>query len=71
MKPPRERNARAHGPAIRRVLQRGQAALEYSLVSHAMLMGGGLAMMPVVVKLFDALNKYLDSLYFVLQTGAV
>lgn len=50
---------------------RGQAMIEYSIVTHFLLIGGSLALMPVMSKLYDALSKYYESIYSVLNTGAV
>jgi hypothetical protein len=50
---------------------RGQAMVEYSLVSHFLIMGGGLALMPVIAKLYEGLNAYYESIYFVLKSGAI
>lgn len=49
---------------------RGQAMVEYSVVSHFILMGGGLAMIPVMSKLIEGLNTYYDSVFAVIQTAA-
>lgn len=50
---------------------RGQAMLEYSLVTHFLLVGGTLMLLPVVGMLFDALTEFYDSIFFVLNTGAI
>ena len=50
---------------------RGQAMVEYSIVAHAMLMGGALMLLPMVSQLFNALGAYYESIYFVLKTAAV
>lgn len=61
------RRARRH----RRLVPRGQATVEYSLVAHFILMGGGASLIAIMPRLFEALNTYLNSIYFVIQTGAV
>ena len=47
--------------------------VEYSIVSHALLLLGGGAVMGIsqYLKLFDALDTYLRSVYTVLAMGAV
>lgn len=50
---------------------RGQAMIEYSLVTHFLLIGGSLALMPVMSTLFDSLTKFYESIFLVLMTGAV
>ena len=57
----------------RRRLARGQSMVEYSIVSHAiLLLGVGAAMgISKYLQLFDALDTYLRSVYTVLSMGAV
>ena len=50
---------------------RGQAMVEYSVVTHFLLIGMSPAMMWVMSRLYDGLTKYYDSIFQVLQTGAV
>ena len=50
---------------------RGQAMVEYSLVTHFLLFGGGLGMIVFMGRLWDALTKFYDSMFFVLKTGAI
>ena len=50
---------------------RGQAMVEYSVVTHFLLIGGSLALLPVMTKLFDALSKYYESIFMVLNSGAI
>lgn len=50
---------------------RGQATVEYSLVSHAILLGGALPMIVIMNKLFDAFSTFYASIYFVLNSGAI
>ena len=50
---------------------RGQAMVEYSLISHALLIGGGLGLMPIIAKLYEGLDLYYKSIFFVLTSGAI
>lgn len=53
---------------------RGQAMLEYSLVSHMLLIGGGGLMFAVFGSdngLLAGINKFYDSVYFILETAAL
>lgn len=53
---------------------RGQAMVEYSIVSHFLLLGGGALMFFVFGKnggLLDGLNQFYDSVYFVLENAAL
>ncbi len=50
---------------------RGQAMLEYSLVTHVLFIAGTFSMMPIISWLFDALSKYYESIYFVLKSAAI
>ncbi len=50
---------------------RGQAMIEYSLVTHFLLIGGSLALMPVMSILFNSVTKFYESIYLVLMTAAV
>lgn len=52
--------------ARRHRLARGQAMLEYTWVTHAILIGGTMAMWPFWSYLMNALDKYYQSIYFVL-----
>jgi hypothetical protein len=64
--PPRRDRVRPAGP-------RGQAMVEYSVIAHFILLGGGMALVPIIFGpegLFEALNRFYDSVYFVLSTGA-
>ena len=51
--------------------QRGQAMVEYSVISHFMLVGGGLALLPVMMKFYEALSKFYEGVFFVLERGAI
>ncbi len=57
----------------RRRRARGQSMVEYSIMSHAiLLLGTGAAMgISQYLRLFDALDTYLRSVYTVLAMGAV
>jgi len=52
-------------------LQRGQAMVEYSVITHAIVIGGGLALLPVIAKLLEALDTFYQGIYFVLENGAI
>lgn len=56
---------------LRRRLARGQATVEYSLVAHFVLGVGATGLMFFMPRLFDALNAYLNSIYWVIQSGAI
>ena len=47
---------------------RGQAMVEYTMVAHAILIGGTLACWPFVSKLVNGLSTYFESIYFVLTS---
>lgn len=51
--------------------RRGQAMVEYSLVSHFLLVGGALAMMPVMSKLYGAFSQFYAGVFFILNNGAI
>lgn len=55
---------------LRRV-PRGQAMVEYSVVAHAILIGGSMLLLPMISELFKALTSFYDSVYTVLQSAAV
>lgn len=59
--------------ALRQRRSRGQAMIEYSIVTHALLLIGGTTMMGIgqYLRLFEGIDVYLKSIYFVLQTAAV
>lgn len=58
---------------LKQRLRRGQSMVEYSIVSHALLLLGSGAVMGIsqYLKLFDALDTYLRSVYTVLAMGGV
>ncbi len=59
--------------SLRHRLARGQAMIEYSIVSHALLAIGAGATLGIAqyLKLFTALDTYLRSVYTVLAMGGV
>lgn len=57
---------RTGGP--RRSRQRGQAMIEYSLIAHALLIGGAAICWPFLVFLMRALSIYFKSIYFVVSS---
>jgi hypothetical protein len=65
---------RPPAPAPARRLARGQALVEYSIIAHALLLGGS-ALMVILFHgddgLLAALDRFYDSAYFVLSTGAL
>lgn len=46
---------------------RGQAMVEYSAVTFALVMAGGVGIIAVLPMLMNALNKYLQGFYFMLN----
>jgi hypothetical protein len=50
---------------------RGQAMIEYSIITHFILFFGALGLMPAIVWLFRGLNTYYDSVYLVLQSSSI
>jgi len=57
--------------ALRRLKPRGQAMVEYSVVTHALLIGGGVALLPVITRLLSALDTFYQGIYFILESGAI
>lgn len=70
--------------AVAGAFKRGQSTVEYSIVAHVILIAGGLAalapvphpshhgdMVPVIAWLFEAMDMFYKSIYFVLKSGAV
>jgi Flp pilus assembly pilin Flp len=45
--------------------------VEYSVVAHAILIGGSMLLLPMISELFKALTSFYDSVYTVLQSAAV
>lgn len=70
---PVTKSTRALRRALRRRLTRGQSMVEYSIVSHALLLLGSGAVMGIsqYLRLFESIDTYLRSLYTVLAMGAV
>jgi hypothetical protein len=56
---------------LKRRAPRGQAMVEYSVVSHFLLIGGSAALLPVISRLFEGINKFYDSVYAVIETAAL
>jgi hypothetical protein len=52
----------------RQSLQRGQALVEYSAISHALLIGGVAIGWPFFTIFINALNKYYEDLFTVLTS---
>jgi len=52
--------------ALRR-LQRGQAMVEYSAITFFLAMAGGVSIITVLPMLMNALNRYLQGLYFMIN----
>ncbi len=50
---------------------RGQAMVEYSVISHFILIGGTLLLLPVVTELFNGISQFYDSVYTIIETAAV
>lgn len=64
---------KSHRAQARRKKTRGQSMVEYSVVSHALLLLGAGATMGIsqYLKLFESMDLYLRSVYAVLQMGGV
>lgn len=58
---------------LRRRRSRGQAMIEYSVVTHALLLIGASAAMGIgqYLRLFESLDIYLRSVYLVISMGGV
>ncbi|MCC6334744.1 MAG: hypothetical protein IT380_12265 [Myxococcales bacterium] len=56
---------------FRRLSARGQAMVEYSVITHFLLIGGTVLLLPVITKLYESLSLYFESIYFVLNTAAI
>jgi len=56
---------------VKRSAPRGQAMIEYSVVAHFLLIGGTVMLLPVITRMFEALNAYYDSMYAIIQTAAI
>lgn len=55
----------------RRKSPRGQAMVEYSVVSHAILFGGSMMMLPIIQKLFEGISLFYDGVYTIIETAAL
>ncbi len=51
--------------------RRGQAMVEYSIVAHALLIGGAVLLLPMISLLLESIGVYFESIYFVLKSGAM
>jgi|GEM_PF-1858196 len=47
--------------------RRGQAMVEYSMVVHVLALAGGVAIITVLPMLMNALNTYLNGLYYMIN----
>lgn len=50
---------------------RGQAMVEYSIISHFILFSGTLFLLPVIKTLLESISKFYDSVYAIIQTAAM
>ena len=50
---------------------RGQAMVEYSVVTHFILIGGTFTFLQSYVQFYDALTKFYKGVYFVLNNAAI
>ncbi|MCU0698851.1 MAG: hypothetical protein MUC96_20300 [Myxococcaceae bacterium] len=59
--------------SLQQRLRRGQAMIEYSVVSHALLLIGGTSMLGIAqyLRLFQSIDTYLRSVYTVLRMGGI
>ncbi len=58
--------------SIKRRLQRsprGQAIVEYSTVTFALLIGTTVALLPGLTIFYKAVNTFYDSIYFILESA--
>lgn len=55
----------------RKKAPRGQAMIEYSLVSHFILLGGAFGLLYWVSRLFEGINQFYDSIYTVIEASAL
>lgn len=47
--------------------ERGQAMLEYSLITHFFMLAGGVSALIILPSMMNALNNYLQNIYFMLN----
>ena len=45
--------------------------VEYSIIAHAILIGGALLLLPMVSKVLEALTSFYNSVYAVLQSSVL
>jgi len=50
---------------------RGQAMVEYSVITHFLLIGGSGVLLVVVPRLFEGISQFYDSVYTVVETAAL
>jgi hypothetical protein len=48
--------------------RRGQAMIEYTLVAHAILIGGAVMAWPFLVYMMRALSIYFQSIFFIITS---
>ncbi|MEW6434031.1 MAG: hypothetical protein AB1730_21225 [Myxococcota bacterium] len=41
------------------------------MITHFLLIGGTVLLLPVITKLYEGLSAYFESIYFVLHTAAI
>jgi hypothetical protein len=63
-----KRKSLAGSLALRLRAARGQAMLEYSMISHMILIGGFAGAWPFTQWIFASLTKYFHSIYYVLTS---
>lgn len=50
---------------------RGQAMVEYSMISHLLMIGGSGTLLFFAKELFNALGQYFEGIYFVIRSSCV
>jgi len=60
-------SSRAPLKPVRRAAARGQAMVEYSAIVFFLATSGGVAIITVVPMLMNALDRYLQGIYFMLN----
>ena len=56
--------------SLARTLRRGQAMVEYSVVSHFLLFSGTVLLLPLIAKLYAALDAFYRGMYMVISQGS-
>lgn len=56
---------------LKRRPPRGQAMLEYSAVSHYLMIGGAGTLLYFAKELYNMLSLYFEGIYFVLRSSSV